>query len=268
MSFSKQLVYIGDFYEKAQELKDTWGRTDLYSTGQPVLDSYLRGGFGRPNGYEIVLLYGPTGVGKSTVALNFMAPAIVKGVKVGLLVLEDDMADVSNRMSHILTPKQYAAMNTDKTVRCLPEDELVKSWTLHDLVAYIEEWFNDGVELILLDHLQFAFENAEAIKGENEYIAQRVFMQKLNQLMKRTKKTIILVSHVNKTNGSKGMDKIVGSGSIAQAATKVIEIAEVRGIANQIHLELRKSRFTSKSGYPYTMRMIDSKLKPASDEKL
>jgi len=261
MGFSKQVVYIGDFYQKAQALKKTWGRTDLYSTGHGVLDNYFFGGFGRPDGYEIVLMFGPTGVGKSTVALNFVAPAIRDGVKVGLLVLEDDMADVSNRFSEIFNESDYNKMNIANNVRCLPEDELTKSWNLNDLLEYIENWFAQGVDLILLDHLQFAFENAEAIKGENEYIAQRVFMQKLNQLMKRTKKTIILISHVNKAHGAKGMDKIVGSGSIAQAATKVIEISE-DDMDDTIRLELRKSRFTKKPGFHYCMRMRNSKLEP------
>ena len=260
MGFSKQTVYIGDFYAKAQEVKGSWGKTDLYSTGNVKLDSYFRGGFGRKDGYEIVLLYGPTGIGKSTVALNFIAPAIKKGIKVGLLVLEDDMADVSNRMSHILSRSEYLQMNKANNVRCMPEDELVKSWTLHDLLEYIERWFDEGIELILLDHLQFAFENADSVRGENEYIAQRVFMQKLNQLMKKTKKTIILVSHVNKAAGAKGMDKIVGSGSIAQAATKVIEIGEEKGQTDAIRIELRKSRFTKRPGYPFTIKMIDSRL--------
>lgn len=260
MALSKQLVYIGDFYSKAQELKHSWGRTDLYSTGQQVLDDYFEGGFGRKDGYEIVLLYGPTGVGKSTVALNFMAPAIRSGVKTGMLVLEDDMADVSNRLSQILSPSEYKAINENQTVRCLPEDELTKSWTLDDLLGYIEDWFESGIELILLDHLQFAFENAEAVKGENEYIAQRVFMRKLNFLMKRVKKTIILVSHVNKQAGAKGMNQIVGSGAIAQAATKVISVSEEKGSSDTIHLDLLKSRFTKKPGYFYAMKLKDSKL--------
>jgi KaiC/GvpD/RAD55 family RecA-like ATPase len=71
------------------------------------LDDYLKGGYGRRDGYEIVLLYGPTGVGKSTVALNFLAAPIRDGTKIGLLVLEDDMADVSNRFSEIFTGKEY-----------------------------------------------------------------------------------------------------------------------------------------------------------------
>lgn len=264
MGLSKQEVYIGDFYDKAKALKATWGRTDLYSTGHSVLDGYFSGGFGRKDGYEIVLLYGPTGVGKSTVALNFMAPAIKKGTKVGLLVLEDDMADVSNRLSQVLSDEDYSKMNGGQTVRCLPEDALTKSWNLKDLLQYIEDWFDEGIELILLDHVQFAFENAESVKGENEYIAQRVFMQQLNQLMKKKKKTIILVSHMNKATGAKGMDRIVGSGALAQAATKVIQVLEDKDMKNVIRLELMKSRFTSRPGFDYAMKLINSRLERAA----
>lgn len=262
MALSKELVYIGDFYEDAKLLKGTYGKTTLFSTGHTELDFYMGGGFGRADGYEIMLLYGSTGVGKSTVALNFLAPAIIQGVKTGLLVLEDDMADVSIRFSEILTPAQYKAMNEHDTVRCLPRDALTRSWKLDDLLMYIEGWFDEGVEVILLDHLQFAFESAAAIKGENEYIAQRIFMQKLNQLMKRVKKTIILVSHVNKANGSKGMDKIVGSGSIAQAATKVIEVKDDRAV-DTIQINMRKSRFTKKPESWWCMKLVHSRLEPA-----
>lgn len=260
MGLSKELVYIGDFQEKADALRDTWGKTDLYQTGIPKLDRWMFGGFGRRKGYEIVLMYGPTGVGKSTVALNLIADSIRKNVKIGLLVLEDDMADVSNRLRNILGEHYYARMNHDRTVRCLPEDALTKSWTLPDLLEYIENWYDEGVELILLDHLQFAFENAEAIKGENEYIAQRVFMQKLNQLMKRVKKTVILISHVNKATGAKGMDRIVGSGSIAQAATKVLEIAETKVKKSSLELHMRKSRFTPRPDYPFELTMKEGKI--------
>lgn len=264
MGLSKQVVYIGDFYEKAQSIKAHWGRTDLYSTGQSVLDDYFEGGYGRKDGYEIVLLYGPTGVGKSTVALNFLAPAIRDGIKVGLLVLEDDMADVSNRFSEIFTRSEYAKMNAANNVRCLPEDEMTKSWNLDDLLTYIKNWFDTGVEIILLDHLQFAFENADLTKGENEYIAQRIFMRKLNFLMKQCKKTIILVSHVNKMAGAKGMNQIVGSSAISQAATKVISVTEAKGMENTIYLELQKSRFTKKPGHNYAMKMNNSRLEPAA----
>lgn len=259
MPLTKEIIYLGDFYDKAVELKKSWGRTSLYSTGHSDLDRHLGGGFGRENGYEIVLLYGQTGVGKSTVALNMIAPAIVDKKKIGLLVLEDDMADVSNRLSAILTPEQYRDANVERNIRCLPEDSLSISWSLPDLLKYIEDWFDEGIDLILLDHLQFAFENAQAAKSENEYIAQRVFMQKLNQLIKKKKKTIILVSHMSKANGSKGMDRIVGSGSIAQASTKVIEVKDA-DTPDTIEITMLKSRFTRKPPTGWCMKLINSKL--------
>lgn len=265
MPISKQLVYIGDFAEEAAKLKLTYGRTDLYTTGIPQLDQYFQGGgYGRKDGYEIVVLYGPTGVGKSLVALNLIAPAIRSDVKVGLLILEDDMADASVRLSFILEPEDYEKMNDGKTVRCLPKDALVKSWTLDELLKYIEDWYDSGVDLILLDHLQFAFEGAEAIKGENEYAAQRVFMQKLNQLIKRKKKTIILVNHVNKQANVKGMDKMVGSGAIPQAATKVIEVRKDQDTGDTV-LRLWKSRFTPTPTHDYVLQMKASRLVPLSN---
>jgi predicted ATP-dependent serine protease len=262
VAISKQIVYIGDFADEAAKMRDSFGRTDRFSTGHSKLDEYLGHGFGRKDGYEVVLLYGATGIGKSLVALNFLAQAIIAGEQVGLMILEDDMADASLRLSYILGPSKYEKMNAKNNVRCIPRDALMKSWRLDDLLAMVEEWFDAGIEVILLDHLQFAFEGAESIKGENEYVAQRVFMQKLNQLMKKNKKTIILVSHVNKDNGSKGMNKIVGSGAIAQAATKVIEVGRDKDNGD-IVLHMRKSRFTRTPGHDYHMKFIGTKMESA-----
>lgn len=264
MALSKQIVYLRDFKEEADKLRHTWGSTTLYSTGTGVLDNYLGGGYGRKDGYEIVVLYGDTGVGKSTVALNFLEQPIKKGTRVGLMVLEDDGADVYLRLSNILgveATKKF--IGGGDTIHFMPQEDLVKSWSLDDLLNLIEEWFVERkIEIILLDHLQFAFEGAESIRGENEYIAQRVFMQKLNQLMKKLKKTIILISHVNKTSNSKGMAKIVGSGAIAQAGTKVIEVADNSKELGQgaLAITMHKSRFTERPGHYYSMRLNKGKL--------
>lgn len=262
MPLSKRIVYLKDFAEEASKLRKSWGKTELYSTGHAALDDYLGGGFGRPDGYEIVLMYGDTGVGKSTVALNFLEDPIKRGQKVGLLVLEDDGADVFIRLSVILGVKgtnEYIMQGN--TIHFMPQEDLVKSWNLDDLLVLIEDWFTSRkLDVIMLDHLQFAFEGAEMAKQENEYIAQRIFMQKLNQMMKRVRKTIILISHVNKNSASKGMGKIVGSGSIAQAATKVIEVGEDKHVEDGIRLWMRKTRFTKKRGYDYAMKLVDGKL--------
>ena len=94
-------------------------------------------------------------------------------------------------------------------VHFMPQEDLVKSWNLDDLLNLIESWFVErGLDVILLDHLQFAFEGAESIKGENEYASQRVFMQKLNQLMKRIKDHYFGEPYQQK-KPAKGMGKLL-----------------------------------------------------------
>ena len=264
MALSKKIVYLRDFKDEAAKLSATWGRTEFYSTGTRALDNYFSGGYGRKDGYEIVLLYGETGIGKSTVGLNFLEQPIKSGARVGLLVLEDDGADVFIRLTRILgVEATNKFVMAGDSIHFMPQEDLVKSWNLDDLLKLIEDWFvNRKIDVIFLDHLQFAFEGAESIKGENEYISQRIFMQKLNQMMKRLKKTIILVSHVNKAVGSKGMSKIVGSGSIAQASTKVIEIEGDKDMGpGALQIWLRKSRFTSRPDHHYGMRLDDGILR-------
>lgn len=228
MPLSKRISLLRDYAAEAALLKDTYGKTELFSTGAAGLDAYLGGGFGRPHGYEIVLLFGPTKIGKSFIGLNFLRAAVESGRKVGIMALEDDGPDVYTRFTDIIGEEATAAyVSKGETVFMIPEEDTRRSWKLDELLTTIEEWYTDlGIDLILLDHLQFAFENAEAIKGENEYIQQRVFMQRLNHLMKRMKKTIILVSHINKDTKARGVYKIVGSGGIAAAATKIIEVAK------------------------------------------
>lgn len=239
----REIVYLRDFKDEADKLRKDYGFTRRFSTGSDSLDLYLGGGYGRNNGYEMVLIFGPTKIGKSMIALNFLKEPITNGDRVGLLTLEDAGADVYIRMTDILGEKATKQrVLTGDTVHMMNPEDLLQSWKLTDLLVMIEEWFTQRkLDVILLDHLQFAFEGAEAIKGENEYTTQRIFMQKLNQLMKRINKTIILISHVNKDGSSKGTNKIVGSGSIAQGATKLIEANREDGV---IKIRMWGSRFT------------------------
>lgn len=254
MALSNQIVYLGDFAEEAKHRQAEYGRTGLFSTGVPRLDTYLGGGFGRKHGYEIVLLFGPTKIGKSTVALNLMAGAIKNGHRVGLMILEDEGADTYLRFTNILGADVTKRFVTEqKNVRCMPVDAMLKSWSLDDLLAKIEGWFGEGMDLILLDHINFAFENAETIKGENEYIKQRVFMRNLNLVMKRTGKTLIMVSHVGKANGNVGTDRVFGSSAIAAAATKIIEVKKDK--LGTLYLHLHGSRFTATPDVPYPITL-------------
>lgn len=259
MAISRQIVYLRDFAEEAEKLRENYGKTNRFSTDIPKLDTYLGQGYGRYNGYEIVILFGPTGIGKSLVGLNLLRNPVANGDRVGIMALEDDGPDVFIRFTKILGPEltKKFVMQGD-TIHMMPAEALQKSWKLDELLELLEEWFTKRkMDVILLDHLQFAFEGAEAIKGENEWVAQRVFMQKLNQMMKRVKKTIIIVNHISKDSKAKGLNKIVGSSSIPQAGTKVIEV--YRDGVNT-HLHMWKSRFTATPEVPCILRLNGTRL--------
>lgn len=267
---SGEIVYLSDFNEDADKALETWGVTDLYSTNSPDIDGYIGGGYGRKAGYEIVVLFGDTGIGKSTFALNMLYSPVQAGKRVGLLILEDSGSDVNAKMTTmfgrdfinehkkqlLFTPKQM----TDGS----------KVWNLDQLLDQIESWFTDlDVEVILLDHLQFAFESAISLKGDNEYIAQRVFVRKINAIMtklaeKGVSKTIILVNHVNKNTTAKGMGKIVGSAAIAGSATKVMEVY-VDGTYKAVRLW--KSRFTATPSFSHAFQFdVRQRLAGANNE--
>lgn len=261
MAITQEIIYGHDFAEEAEKLKADWGRTTLFSTSAPGLDAYLGGGFGRPDGYEIVLLFGPTKIGKSTVALNFAASAIRQGKRVGILHLEDDGPDVFLRLCRIVgkaAAEQFVLRGT--TVHFL--GAVTKTWKLQELIELIINWYTTrGLDLIIIDPLQFAFENAESVKGENEWSSQRVFMRALNALARRLKKTIIIVSHINmKDTSAKGVTKVTGSGGIAAASTKLLELTKIDG---QLWLQEWGSRFTITPDLPHPIRLDNLRMSDA-----
>jgi KaiC/GvpD/RAD55 family RecA-like ATPase len=260
MAITRQITLARDFAEEAEKLKANFGRTELFSTGAPGLDEYLSGGYGRKDGYEIVVLFGPTKIGKSTIALNLVADAIRKGQRVGIMNLEDDGPDVFLRLARIVgkaVTEEYILKGT--TVHFMAPDAAQKAWKLSELIDLIEDWFTvRELDVILLDHIQFAFENADSVKGENEYSAQRTFMRQLNGLMRRLKKTIILVSHINKNASAKGTNQIVGSGGIAAAGTKLLEVSKADGV---LSIQEHGSRFTYTPDEPHHIMLDTLRLK-------
>lgn len=261
---TREVVYLGDFKAEADKRDLHAGVTDLYSTGLPAFDKYLFGGYGRKDGYELMVFYGDTGIGKSIISLNLVVDAILKGHKVGLAILEDDLADSLQRIKRMVTPEEYEQICRSRNVECLPPKALDNPWTLESLIEYFQYWYTKGIDIILLDHIQFAFENAD-IDGAKEFSQQRVFMRRLNKITRESGKTAILVSHINKNNANKGMSKIQGSSGIAGAATKVIEVEKKQDCYN---FHLRKSRFTPTNSFPFLATLENMRLRELSPKEV
>lgn len=224
---------------------DSWGKTDLYSTGDQILDEYLgnsfEGGYGR-NGYEIITIFGNTGCSKSTFATTIILEPARKGTKIAYFALEDDPKDVVRRILVMCNMDEEKTREITNNILFMPESD---GYTLDAMADAIEKIF-DVADIVVVDPLQFIFEASVAEKGETEFNRQRLFMRRINNIMKHTNKTLIIVSHTGKGGGGKdakqGVDRIIGSSAVAQVSTKVIEINRKE---DGLHgIRLWKTRFT------------------------
>lgn len=228
--------------EKARESMSDWGVTDLYSTGDPILDEYLGGGYGRPSGYEIVTIFGDTGMNKSTLATSLILTPAEGGTPVAYFALEDDPKDVVKRIIVQCNGDEARLEKITSNIFFMPEND---GYTLDMMAKAIEDIFSVA-DIVVVDPLQFIFEASVTEKGETEFNRQRLFMRQMNNIMKHTNKTLIIVSHTSKGGGKNnsrtGLDKIIGSSAVAQVSTKVIEIDRKEDGLQGIRLW--KTRFT------------------------
>lgn len=233
--FKQGLLPAASFKERADVMKEGWGTTDLYSTGDTALDTYLGGGFGRRgNGYEIVLLTGAPGIGKSTIGLNMMLDPIRKGTNVGLMILEDDPADVLNRL------RMMTNGEIDKATNVFFCDDQSEGYTLEQALQAVENWFK-VCDVVLLDHLEYLWAGAIGQTEYDKWTQQEIWMRRVNSLMKGNGKTLVLIQHVNKS-GENGFSGVKGSSSLAQTATKFMEYYISKDGSHM--LRLWKTRFT------------------------
>jgi len=234
------LIPLESVWEDAKASLANFGVTNLYSTGDKIIDEYLGnspdGGYGRQSGYEIVTIFGDTGRNKSTFATNIIVDPLKKGKTVVYMALEDDPKDVAARLSMMgVKPNELPGK------LCFFKEQ--SGYTLSDMKDAITEYFKFA-DVILIDPLQFIYEASVTERGEAEFNRQRLFMREMNHLMKKTNKVLILVSHTNKSGGkdAPGMSHIIGSSAIAQVSTKVIEIGISKDGIRYIHMW--KSRFS------------------------
>lgn len=219
----KPLPLFKDLADKAAKNN---GITDLYPTDDPVLNEYLGGGIGRQSGYEVVLIFGPTGSFKSTLALNLAAPAIRQNKKVALWILEDAPEDVYNRLRSILGEDVKTYYNT-----WLLADQS-QGYTITQAKSQLEQILNTA-DVLLLDHLEYLFSGSVGEPERDKWTKQEMFMRNINNIVKNSGKTVILVQHTNKSLGE-GMDQIKGSSALQQTATKVLSIKKISNESKSI----------------------------------
>lgn len=228
--------------------------TNAYSTGDEMIDEYIGGGYGRtPNGYEIVLVFGSTGVNKSTFATQMILEPAKAGKQVAYFSLEDDIDDLYARIYYQCKEKVGRFGDVQAEVDLITSNIMVApendGYTLEEMAKEIENLFDMGIDIVVIDPLQFIFEASVVERTETEFNRQRLFMRQINNLIKRaarksnTPKTLILVSHTNKGSKDDPLDSIMGSGANKQVPTKIIEIGRDRKDGTR-YIHLHKTRFT------------------------
>lgn len=244
--------------DEAKKEMSNYGKTDLYSTGDPVIDEYLGGGFGRKDGYEILTIFGGTGMNKSTFCTSVILEAAKNGTQVAYFALEDDPKDVVKRMLVQSNMDEEACRAIADNVLFMPEND---GYTLDMMAEAIENIFSMA-DIVVIDPLQFIFEASVAERGEAEFNRQRLFMRRMNNVMKHTNKTLIIVSHTNKGDGRNskvGLDKIIGSSAVAQVSTKAVEIG--RDGDGLLHIQLWKNRFARPRFNPIQVTLKNMRVK-------
>lgn len=253
-TINQAFTLLGQHHEAGEKTVGRPRLTNAYSTGDSIIDEYIGGGYGRTEGgYEILMIFGGTGVSKSTFASQLVIGPALQGKSIAYYSLEDDPADLWARFYYQAQGMKRSKFDSsDEIMKMLEANIMIApesdGYTLEQMAVQIEQLFDMGVDIVVIDPLQFIFEASVVEKAETEFNRQRIFMRQLNNLVKRSSrksgngKTVILVSHTNKGKFDDPIDTIMGSGANKQVPTKIIQI--FRNKDGQRFLRLVKTRFT------------------------
>lgn len=218
-----------------------------YSFGDKVIDDYCGGGWGRYEAYDIICVFGGTGMNKSTLVSQMAISPARKGDKVAYLALEDEMVDVYNRMKRQMQPTGISSNEEFKKVmQNIHFMSNNSGYYLSSMINTVEELFKI-YDVIIMDPVQFVFEASIVDRGESEINRQRIFMQKLHDVVVKAKKPLVFVSHTNKSVYDKNsktddLGQMLGSLGLPQICSKVIKIHRDKdGIRT---ISFPKARFT------------------------
>lgn len=215
-----------DIHDRAMVRMQEWGKTSRYKTGWHKFDQYLYGGFGLKSDGELVVVAGDTKIGKSTFVANIAVRIAQNGAKVDYITLENSLEQTYGMLC------KAAGVNSLEDYQDLiytPDEDLIfgdEAWNAEDLILHMEHMVESrGINVFILDHLNFMFENEEHLANEIQRV--RVVMRKLSRFCVKHKATVIAISHMNKGSGMAKLerptiDRIYGSHAIAGAATKIL----------------------------------------------
>ncbi|WP_081069058.1 DnaB-like helicase C-terminal domain-containing protein [Burkholderia multivorans] len=240
-------------------------------TPYPALNALTKGI--RPR--QLWLLTAGSGVGKSTDAREWAYKALLDGMKVGMVFLEESVRDTAKHLIALdndvpaselrddptmLTPEQWAKSHNKLIAhgRYLAYDHF-GSVDGDNLIGKLTYLAAQGCKLIFVDHISIAVSGLDMEEGERRAIDK--LMTNLRSLCERLDVSIIAISHLRKTGGQGrsfeeggqiSLDDLRGSGALKQLSDVVVAKERNQqaedGESDYSDLRLLKCRYTGRTG--------------------
>lgn len=220
---SAAVDHISNYASLYRKYKEHQGVTDNYKFDDPEINLILGGGIGRVGSFELCLIYGSSGAGKSLLAENLVWLAARKHEKICLMSLENDPAQTYGQLQTIFDDDKLL---NECNMEFIGREQLKERFTIADVGAEIRRLYNEaGCDIVVLDHIQELLDLAtrEDSRDDNPNDKVRKFMQEVQDAVSENRKTLVIVAHTNKSKIG-GMESIYGSSALYQKATTVIEI--------------------------------------------
>lgn len=224
---------IAGLYKSMQSDWDKVGVTDRYKTGNPIMDSYLGGGFGGAKGGEVILVHSTAKSFKSTITMWMLRHSIEAGEKMGWIILEGGTEKALRTLRQTYVGKYPEYEKCDEVLaknatnifsmsrdmrRANFDMDMVITW-MKNLVA------THGVKLFYIDPVGYLADYSNDI-GVPDWKKESVFMKKVSWFCEDTDSTVLMVQHnVKGSNIQLHREAAIGgSRGFSTTATKVIEI--------------------------------------------
>ncbi len=226
-----------------EKMKNGWnevGKTNRYSTGFPILDEYLGGGYGSTVRGEVVLMHATAKTYKSTFAIQFIRGPLEKGEKVGLIVLEGKLDNFLTELRKLYAPVQkgdkvvgYEKFDVisdkiSKQIFAMSDEMLKSNFRMDEIVPWMKKAVvQHGVKLFLIDPVGYIPDFAE-MSNIPDFKRESKLMKEISDFAYDTCSTVICIQHNVKDGDylhpAHRQAAVGGSQSYTKSATKVIEI--------------------------------------------
>lgn len=232
-----------DIDDALKKVKSGWsetGKTDKYSTGFPILDDYLGGGYGSKTRGEVILLHATAKTYKSTLATQFIRTPLEQGVHLGLITLEGRLDTFLTELRKLYAPVERGGVVRgyevfDELAKKLPDQifamstEMIRGeFRMDEIVPWMKKAkLEHGVDIFLIDPIGYLADFAE-ISNIPDFKRDSKLMKEISDFAYDTNSTIICVQHNIKDGDTRNpahrQSAVGGSQSFTKSATKVIEL--------------------------------------------